>query len=496
MKNDRYAVINSHMRGASHIAKGMECEDFSEVYLDENIAIAVISDGHGDKNCFRSALGAKFACKSAISTVLKLANYDELKKSPDRVITEIEKNIILSWNDLVMEDVNNNPIKESELSSLDSDVVEMLRSGRRIQKVYGCTLIMTCILDNFWFGIHVGDGKCVCVFENGLYSQPIPWDNVGCVGNRSTSICDSKAFDNFRYVYGTDIPTASFVASDGVDESFDENGLNKCYYSLAVWAKTLNDDELKTSFDQLLDRISQGGSGDDVSIAGIVSVQREVKKPVATSRQVAEKMGEMFGTLKEIEARYIELRDRDSELDETISRVENEIERLEKEIEEKKKSIEDKKIEIDSVKRNLQNVTEQYREISDQFKVAKERKKQVDDYWKSLGVKPTDTSDIDNYEPIEIIEAKEVNKGIHPETEYNGQQETTPTVIDPKDDVSKEDDMQRVDPHQEVDSGILSDHESTHPIQPSIKKAVSVEEPSVQKEYKKTGLFGNLFRKG
>ena len=45
MKNGKYAVINSHMRGASHIAKGMDCEDYSDVYLDDKIAIAV-TDGN------------------------------------------------------------------------------------------------------------------------------------------------------------------------------------------------------------------------------------------------------------------------------------------------------------------------------------------------------------------------------------------------------------------------------------------------------------------
>ena len=411
MKNGKYAVINSHMRGASHIAKGMDCEDYSDVYLDDDIAIAVISDGHGDKNCFRSAKGAFYACRSAISTVTQLQDYGELKFSPDRVITEIEKNIVLQWNESVLKDVQENPIQDCELEGLNEDVVTMLREGRRLQKIYGCTLIMTCILDDFWFGIQVGDGKCVCVYDNGLYDQPIPWDNVGCVGNRSTSICDSKAFDNFRYVYGKDIPTASFVASDGVDESFDENGLNKCYYSLAIWAKTLEEEELKSNFDQLLDRISNGGSGDDVSISGIVSVQREVKKPIATSGQVAEKMGELLGTLKEVESRYIKLRDQEADLDKTVSEVECEIEKLEREIEEKRQSIADKKLERDSLRQNLDSVSEQYRELTDQFKVAKERKKQVDDYWKSLGVETTDTSEIEEYDPTKISE-KQSNNGL------------------------------------------------------------------------------------
>ena len=91
-------------------------------------------------------------------------------------------------------------------------------------------------------GITVGDGKCVVAMNNGLYTHPIPWDEVGCVGNRSTSICNSNSFAGFRYIYGTDIPTGLFVASDGIDESFDESGLNRCYYTLGYWDQTLQKD--------------------------------------------------------------------------------------------------------------------------------------------------------------------------------------------------------------------------------------------------------------
>lgn len=36
--------------GVSHIAKNMGCEDYAATYDNEKVSIAVISDGHGDKN--------------------------------------------------------------------------------------------------------------------------------------------------------------------------------------------------------------------------------------------------------------------------------------------------------------------------------------------------------------------------------------------------------------------------------------------------------------
>ena len=54
-----------------HIQKNLPCEDFSMSYEDDNMAIAVISDGHGDKNCFRSGKGAEIACNTSVELCKK-----------------------------------------------------------------------------------------------------------------------------------------------------------------------------------------------------------------------------------------------------------------------------------------------------------------------------------------------------------------------------------------------------------------------------------------
>ena len=408
---DEYLVFNAHRIGASHISKGLECEDYSLSYIDDNVAIAVISDGHGDKNCFRSARGAQLACETAIQLTRNICSSEEGVKavidSPDRIICELEKSIIFNWNRSVLKDIESNPISDAELSNLDDNVVEAIKSGKRLQKVYGCTLILNVFLRGFWFGIHVGDGKCVCVYENGLYAQPIPWDEEGCVGNRSTSLCDSKAFQKFRYVYGYDVPVAVFVGSDGVDESFDDNGINKCYFSLASWVKSLSAEELKARADELLEKISHGGSGDDVSIACIVSKAKEIKKPISTSKQVAEKMEELYTMLTGAEDRCNELVAMSKDLTANIERYNKEIAELEASLNEKKEALESKKVELESVERNLASMQSQLAPMIKQFEDAKGIKKQVDEYWSRLGVEPYDNSTVMNYVPSETMRIKE-----------------------------------------------------------------------------------------
>lgn len=359
---ERFKSYSGYKVGASHIAKNMGCEDYAATYDDEKVSIAVISDGHGDKKCFRSAQGAHIACDVSIECVRKLIESspsacDVLKKSPDRIITELEREIIRKWNFGVTSDLSTNPITDNELGGLPEDAVEAIRAGHSLNKIYGCTLIMCVVIDGFWFGIHIGDGKCVVTMNNGLYTQPIPWDEVGCVGNRSTSICNSNSFAGFRYIYGTDTPTGLFVASDGIDESFDESGLNRCYYTLGYWVQTLQKEDLDSKMEELLSQVTNNGSGDDVSIACILSTVNDIKKPYASSEQVAEKLKELIDNIKDREAQFDSLTEAKRETFEKLAELKTEIEVLKKKIALQEEQVLDKENELNSIDNNLRDVT-------------------------------------------------------------------------------------------------------------------------------------------
>lgn len=481
MIKDNYTAFDAHKIGTSHISKGLQCEDFSDSYIDENIAVAVVSDGHGDKNCFRSAKGAELACLVAIETTKDLFNTGdsvrEVAASPDRLICELEKSIIYNWTLSVEKDIRENPINDEELSGLNEDVVTVIKSGNRLVKIYGCTLIMTVITKEFWFGIHIGDGKCVCVYENGLYSQPIPWDDEGCVGNRSTSLCDTRTFEKFRYVYGKDVPVAVFVGSDGVDESFDDNGINKCYYSLASWIRNASEDEYRARADELLEKISRGGSGDDVSVSCIVSRTKELKKPFTTSKQVADKMEELYTTLRDAEQRYNELNSRNNELLSEIENIRMEIAQTENLLIKKRELLQDKIDENVHVVKNLSNMQNQIVPIIKQFSEAKEIKRKVDEYWTSLNVEIYDNEEVMNYVPsMEVIRTKEGeanNEEPGKTVELAEQAEAVET-----DEECGQTETQTSDVNS-TEETVLHEEEKQIPVE----------------EHQKTGFLGNIFRK-
>lgn len=505
--------------GASHIAKNMGCEDYAATYDNEKVSIAVISDGHGDKKCFRSAQGAHIACDVSIECVRSLiesspSSCDVLKKSPDRIITELERGIIREWNKGVTNDLGTNPINDNELNGLPEDAVEAIRAGHSLNKVYGCTLIMCVVIDGFWFGIHIGDGKCVVAMNNGLYTQPIPWDEVGCVGNRSTSICNSNSFAGFRYIYGTDIPTGLFVASDGIDESFDESGLNRCYYTLGYWVQTLQKEELDSKMEELLSQVTNNGSGDDVSIACILSTVNDIKKPYASSEQVAEKLKELIDNIKDKETQFDSLTESKREALENLAELEAEIEELKKKIALQEEQVIDKKNELNNIDNNLRDVTLQLQKSVAQLPKAKETKERIDQYWKENGVEVREDADLDylpRYSEEQLGKVIAEIEGLHKEEQLKEEPDEKPeetAAIDSAGDLEDTDEtsLNIENPTEVVKSEPGKEKDTTAPTiefaesnyQEGSRQIIEKDElASENQELKsqKNGFLGGLFRR-
>ncbi len=517
-----FKTYSGYKVGASHIAKNMGCEDYAATYDGEKVCIAAISDGHGDKKCFRSAQGANIACDVSIGCVRKLiesspSSCDAIRKSPDRIITELERTIIREWNNGVNNDLSLNPITDVELNGLPEGAVEAIRSGQSLNKIYGCTLIMCVVIDSFWFGIHIGDGKCVVAMNNGLYTQPIPWDEVGCVGNRSTSICNSNSFAGFRYIYGTDIPTGLFVASDGIDESFDESGLNRCYYTLGYWAQTLSKEELDSKMDELLTQITNNGSGDDVSIACILSTTNDIKKPYASSEQVAEKLKELIDNIKDKEAQYDSLTESKRETSESLVEHKSELEDLRNKIALLEEQVKDKEQELANIDNNLHDVARQLQKSVAQLPKAKETKERIDQYWKGNGVEIKEDAELDyspRYSEEQLGNIIAEIEGLHREEqlkeEPNDQSEITAIMGSVDDPVNDENDSGNED--KQVDE-VRTELTLTERVDvrtannPQVETSAEINtggyrqiaekdtQPNLDSDSKgqKNGFFGNLF---
>jgi len=252
----RVSAFNASCIGASHIKEERPCQDYSLCRTDGKTAIAAVADGHGADIHYRSDRGSRFAAEAALHCIkefitLKTAPLCE----PDALLNALEKSIIAEWQKKVACDVKANPVEGDELEP------------------YGTTLIAAAVTEHYWFAIQIGDGKCVVINSEKEATQPVPWDDR-CFLNRTTSLCDEEAAGLFRHYYSETQPLAIFLGSDGIDDSFpvneNEKHLASFYFSVYDNFKKEGLKNGEIQLRKMLPRLTQKGSGDDVSIAGII----------------------------------------------------------------------------------------------------------------------------------------------------------------------------------------------------------------------------------
>lgn len=284
-------------QGESHIRIDKVCQDYSYCEVSPSMSIAVVCDGHGGQRYFRSNVGARMATEVTVSCIKAFVKEVDKKlfkdkdftpkaavtteasdlrtvtkeTATDKAIRQLLSSIIYEWRTRVEDHAKATPLSDEEKTILGNLNLEKLEGEGEIEKTYGCTLICYVCTPTYWFAFQVGDGKCIAFDTEGKWSEPIPWDDR-CFLNRTTSICDSSAIDEFRYCYcgnGTH-PTAIFLGSDGIDDSFGETE-NMVNFYIQILKAITSDGVEKTeeTLRETLPQLSKIGSKDDMSVACI-----------------------------------------------------------------------------------------------------------------------------------------------------------------------------------------------------------------------------------
>lgn len=267
-----HCLVDFHVtvQGASHKRKQQVCQDFSCSAHFGDSAAAAVADGHGDKRYFRSDIGSQFAADAALSAVRKFVKHEGHGLEDcdaEEKLGQLKKNIILSWNRKVAAHYASHPFREEELSLLSEHRRNLLRGGQLVETAYGTTLIAAAVTPYYWFGLQIGDGDCFAVCDGEKVFVP---REDGLVGNLTTSLCEPDAYFKFHHIFGPEPPSAVLMTTDGVRNSFS----SKEYYAdfmdqvvnqFSVGRKKTTSAELKS----FLSSMSERGSGDDLSVAGI-----------------------------------------------------------------------------------------------------------------------------------------------------------------------------------------------------------------------------------
>lgn len=295
MKN--YIIDNISIRGFSHIQANKECQDNSLSWQTESYAAVIVCDGHGGEKYIRSADGSAIACamgKRAIDEFMQsvytkktlLNTYvSELNTNNcDKLLSQLERSIIHSWNEEVISNYTEIPLNTDEkweaLSDNDKKALE-----RSPVKAYGTTFIASVITKSFCFIIKLGDGNANLILDDMSVFSPDELADDMLQFNVTTSMCNSDADVMFRHYFSNVTFNEEkriagvLLSSDGVINCFRaeeayHSFVENVYY--AYGEETI--ENARNELEGALNVFSERGSGDDLSIAIIRSEMSEDEK--------------------------------------------------------------------------------------------------------------------------------------------------------------------------------------------------------------------------
>lgn len=414
----RVYAFHETVRGHLHVLNEFLCEDSSISFSAENgkYYIAVVADGHGSKSCFRSDYGSKVATEVAEDNLKQFADAVlESDKTEERFYVDIFSNpryrqmtirrltdtIVAEWHDRVLEDYNNNPPSEEEVGEYASEYED----GKNIPHIYGTTLIAALQLPKCLILLHQGDGRCDVFYSDGTVDQPIPWDER-CEDTATTSLCDEDAADSFRscVINTTEKPViACFLGSDGIEDAYrDTNeelggthvlmgGVHTFFKDLICKLASVDSVEFESYLQDMLPnfsangRFSRSGSGDDVSVAGIVDM--DSIQPFAAKFEYEVRKYSLEEDLfwKEDELRsktrkYGILRKRMNEAEVAVEEAISKVKKVEEELQQRRQqrekyaqSVEREKEDLDAYRQESESASAQFGNLSSRFTAAIQR---------------------------------------------------------------------------------------------------------------------------
>lgn len=312
--------------GASHLRDGKPLQDSAKVLLKKGYAVFSVADGHGGERYFRSDVGSRLAVEIAERKLSELRQKIEGLKGGqgainwkaiisafeqnsapsstpaarrwENTISVLKQSIVADWKGAVKKHFDENPFSDEEKQLCTSlkiplesfaanheNVENSVASAHTertaknaIEKLYGTTLISCLYIpsltltetekSSLWIAIQIGDGTCLAKKAGGEIFCPIEEDkNLGF--GMTTSLCSSNAAKDFRHNCGFEKLDFICACTDGVQDSFTPDGLRHFVQDIHDNIKTYGAEREQQELEDFFPRLSEQGSGDDVSFAGV-----------------------------------------------------------------------------------------------------------------------------------------------------------------------------------------------------------------------------------
>jgi hypothetical protein len=274
-----WKVAHACVRGSSHIRLGLPNQDSAQCTVTPgsqgNIAVAVVSDGHGSARHFRSQIGSSLAVSTVAATLQSflrdsVAGNGQTPFVPEQV-HELERKIVSGWLAAVSSDLSENPFSEAELATLEKEEGPEARAEvvGVPELAYGATLLAAGATDRVLLYLQLGDGEILSVAADGTTTRPLPPDER-LIANQTTSLCQPEAWRDFRSAWVTtpELPSLVLLSTDGYPNSFrsDEDFIKIGQDYLEI-IRQQGISSLAEELPSILTEATQQGSGDDITLA-------------------------------------------------------------------------------------------------------------------------------------------------------------------------------------------------------------------------------------
>jgi len=277
---------SSHRRATPEKPCQDACGVFSGAFRGEGALAVVAADGHGSAPHDRSDLGAQFAAQTAGAVFLDFA-LRLVEAPPARLAAEFREHfprqVVARWREKV---------EAHARERGDGTGASGPTEGEDLWRRYGTTLLFAGFFRRYVFLAQLGDGVLVVQRADGTLDCPMPVDSSH-FGGRTYSLSAADARTRFQVeLFAQEELAGVLLCTDGITDAFDER--EKMLRMLLSILENRRTHGLGPSTDLLpgfLDRASTYGSGDDVTIAGLVlhavAVQARSEPEVAVEVKVA-----------------------------------------------------------------------------------------------------------------------------------------------------------------------------------------------------------------